>query len=158
MYSLESLPNAVVEKIETMQMSIRYWQEYFFDLTDGETEEAYVFRVPKRCADSLESFIATGLLHVMAHLGLDRTEALIELKKLSATAGKGRAVNSNAWGYMKRLLSVDHPLHYLYTKLEADVHEANCIFEIEVGPSSVQAFSIAETQTEFISIFWYSTG
>ncbi len=150
MSSLELISN-VKRNILDNKMYLRCWQKHYFDLTGGETTEAYILRVPINSVSSIALFIAAAVQQMMEALGYSPRELQSEIDSLEI-----ESIPSST-----KLESDPFTLLGIEASAYPTIPDLNCvqlIYEIDVGPCSVQRFYIAETENEYVSLYWYTTG
>lgn len=145
------LTSGVKKLIRDNKMYLRCWQKHYFDLTGGETTEAYVFRAQINSVSSVELFIAAAVQHMMEALGYTPRELQSEIDALEIESiPSSTKLESDPF----KLLGIEASSYPTIP----DLNHVQFLYEIDVGPCSVQRFYIARTQNEYVSLFWYTTG
>jgi hypothetical protein len=143
--------------ISKQLIAVRAWTELYFDISGSETNEVYIFRVKKDEIGSIEEFVAAAILRLRLYHGLDHDELENELVDLRVEEASRQITSTAAWqGIFSKSSQVTSSPSF--AGFLEQLRQGSCSYQIECGPSPLQEFVIAETESEFVSLYWYSTG
>ena len=146
----------IIELAQKSAAHVKQWDEQCFDLTNGETEKAYIFRSSDRTGIREEEFIAASILRVFEILGFSQEE-----KKSNLQYVKIDWLQSDAQiGHGKRYIDPRESLHILgrYNVTFPGAERIEALCEIDLSTGLCDSFCVGRTDREYLSLYWYTTG